>query len=141
MKKTLLFCLIVFSIFSSNLLFSQKKEFKPGKYCTKTEKYCLHILEGNKFKETFSFDISTFTTGSYQISNDVLTLLYEGTEKENTPDRLFKIATIKDDKLVLTTEYPERKIALYKNKNGNRPKKGEILNSVIAVISDCSIFI
>jgi len=114
MKKTLLFCLLVFSVFSSNLLFSQTKEFKPGKYCTKTDKYCLHILEGNKFKETFSFDITTITTGSYQIGNDVLTLLYEGPGLEDTSNRLFKIITIKDDKLVLKTEYPERKIALYK---------------------------
>jgi hypothetical protein len=114
MKKTLLFCLLVFSVFSSNLLFSQTKEFKPGKYCTKTERYCLHILDGNKFKETFSFDINTLTTGSYQIGNDALTLLYEGTEKENTPDRVFKIVTIKDDKIVLKTENPETKLSLYK---------------------------
>lgn len=114
MKKALFFCLIAFSVFSSNLLFSQTKEIKVGNYCTKTGKFCLHILEGQKFKETFSFDVTTFTTGNYQIGNDVLTLLYEGPEKENTPDRLFKIVTIKDDKLVLKTENPERKIALYK---------------------------
>lgn len=114
MKKILFFCLILLSIFSSNLLFSQTKEIATGNYCTKTEKFCLHILEGNKFKETFSFDITTFTTGSYQIGNDILTLSYEGPEKEETPNRLFKIITIKDDKLVLKTEDPERKIVLYK---------------------------
>jgi hypothetical protein len=114
MKKALLFCLIMVSILSSNLLFSQTKEIAMGNYCTKTEKFCLHILEGNKFKETFSFDINTFTSGNYQIGNDILTLQYEGPEKENTPNRLFKIVTLKDDKLVLKTENPEQKISLYK---------------------------
>jgi len=114
MKKALFFCLIMLSVFSSNLLFSQTKEIKIGNYCTKTERYCLHIFEGNKFKETFSFDINTFTSGSYHIVNDILTLQYEGLEKENTPNRLFKITTAKDDKLVLKTENPEQKISLYK---------------------------
>lgn len=114
MKKTLLFCLIVFSVFSSNLLFSQSKEIKPGKYCTKTERYCLQILDGKKFKETFSFDVNTFTTGSYLIGSEILTLEYEDSEKENTPSRSFKIVTAKDDKLVLKTENPEKKIVLYK---------------------------
>ncbi len=114
MKKALFFCLIMLSVFSSNLLCSQTKEIKIGNYCTKTEKFCLHILEGNKFKETFSFDVTTVTIGNYKIENDVLILEYEGPEKENTPNRSFQIATLKDDKLVLKTEFPEKKIALYR---------------------------
>ncbi|WBV59902.1 hypothetical protein PFY12_12715 [Chryseobacterium camelliae] len=114
MKKLLFFCLIAFSILSSNFLFSQTKAIIVGNYCTKTDKFCLHILEGNKFKETFSFDITTITTGSYHIANDILTLSYEGPEKEDTPNRLFGIVTIKEDKLVLKTEDSERKIVLYR---------------------------